>query len=148
MRFKKNVLMAFIGSILFWFANPAFSSDCTQARKTPKAPSKIYGAKNPVKATPENISAGKALYLKEAKPLACAKCHGEKGDGKGKMAKGMKPSPRNFTCKSMMDKIPDGQLFWIIKNGSKGTGMMPFKKISDKQIWRIISYIRQFNTGE
>ncbi len=148
MKFKKNVLMAFIGSILFWSANPAFSSDCLQTRKTLKAPLKIYSAENPVKPTPENISAGKALYLKEAKPLACVKCHGEKGDGEGKMAKGMKPPPRDFTCKSMMDKIPDGQLFWIIKNGSKGTGMMPFKKIRDKQIWRLISYIRQFNTGE
>jgi mono/diheme cytochrome c family protein len=148
MKFRKNALMAFIGSILFWFANPAFSADCLQERKTPKAPSKIYKAKNPVKPTSKNLSMAKALYLKEAKPLACAKCHGEKGDGKGKMAKGMNPPPRNFTCKSMMDKIPDGQLYWIIKKGSKGTGMMPFKGLGEKEVWRLVRYIRQFNDGE
>jgi len=148
MTFKKLVLVAFFSFVFIWMGSPAFSADCTQARKTPKAPSKIYNAKNPVKATPKNLSRAKAYYLKEAKPLACAKCHGEKGDGKGKMSKGMKPPPRNFSCKSMMDKIPDGQLYWIIRKGSKGTGMMPFKSLTEKDTWRLVRYIRQFNDGE
>jgi len=142
------MLMALSSLFLVGISSPAFSSDCSQIRNTPKAPAKIYKAKNPVKPTPANISAGKALYHKEAKPIACAKCHGEKGDGQGKMSKGMNPHPRNFICKSMMDKIPDGQLFWVIKNGSKGTGMMPFKTLRDKEIWRLIRYIRLFNNGK
>ncbi len=139
------MLVVFVGFILVGSGSPAFSSDCSQERKTPKAPAKFYKAENPIKPTTANLSAGKVLYLKEAKPIACVKCHGEKGDGEGKMSKGMKPPPRNFTCKSMMDKIPDGQLFWIIKKGSKGTGMMPFKALTDKEIWRLVGYIRQFN---
>jgi len=44
-----------------------------------------------------------------------------------------------------MNKIPDGQLYWVIKNGSKGTGMMGFKALSEDQIWQVVSYIRQFS---
>jgi len=52
------------------------------------------------------------------------------------------PPPRNFTCGSMMKDISDGQLFWIIKNGSPGTGMMPFVGLPDEQVWQMIHYVR------
>jgi hypothetical protein len=41
-----------------------------------------------------------------------------------------------------MEQISDGQLFWIIKNGSKGTSMPPYSKLSDRKIWQLIQYIR------
>jgi hypothetical protein len=31
----------------------------------------------------------------------------------------------------MIKDTPDGQLFWIIQYGSKGTGMMGFKTLKD-----------------
>ena len=128
------------------FYSPVFSADCSQNRKTPKAPDNIYSKENPLQPTPENLSAGKNLYEKKAKPLACVKCHGENGDGLGKIAKGMTPNPRNFTCKDMMKDIPDGQLFWIIQNGSKGTTMMGYKGLKEEQIWQLIAYIRKFSS--
>jgi mono/diheme cytochrome c family protein len=124
---------------------PVMAADCVQKRKTPKAPSNIYKQTNPLEHTPENITAGKSLYQKGAKPLACFQCHGTNGGGNGKMANGMQPEPRDFSCKAMMKTIPDGQLFWVVKNGSKGTGMMGFKNLKDNQIWQVISYIRQFS---
>jgi hypothetical protein len=42
----------------------------------------------------------------------------------------------------MMKDIPDGQLFWIIKNGSPETGMMSFVGLPDEQVWQVIQYIR------
>jgi mono/diheme cytochrome c family protein len=34
-------------------------------------------------------------------------------------------------------------MFWIIKNGSKGTGMIAHKNtLKDKEIWDVIKYIR------
>jgi len=33
-------------------------------------------------------------------------------------------------------------LFWIIKNGSQGTGMMAYKAMEDNQIWQLILHIR------
>ena len=144
--FDRRIYLVGMISFLVLSVYPALvlASDCVQKRKTPQAPSKIYKQSNPLEATPENILAGKELYTKGAKPLACVQCHGILGSGKGKMARGMTPKPRDFSCQAMMKNIPDGQLFWVIKNGSKGTGMMGFKILTDNQIWQTVSYIRQF----
>jgi Cytochrome C oxidase, cbb3-type, subunit III len=42
----------------------------------------------------------------------------------------------------MMRELSDGQLFWVIKNGSAGTGMMSFAGLPDDQVWQLIAYIR------
>ena len=115
---------------------------CVQPRKTAKAPDDFWAKTNPLAASAGAINAGKTLFLKTAQPVACAMCHGERGDGKGFMGAALAPPPRNFTCGPMMKNLPDGQLFWIIKNGSPGTGMMSFAAIPDEQVWQIIHYIR------
>ena len=134
-------------SFLFLFEYPtlALADDCVQKRKTPQAPGNIFKQANPLGVTAENISAGEKLYTKGAKPLACIQCHGAMGKGDGKIAMGMTPKPRDFSCLAMMKDIPDGQLYWVIKNGSKGTGMMGYKTLKDEQVWQIVSYIRQFS---
>ena len=86
---------------------------------------------------------GKKLYHKAAKPMACKMCHGEKGDGGGKLGKALKPRPRNFSCSETMKNVSPGQMFHIIKNGSPGTGMAAHgKTLKDKEIWDLIKYIR------
>ena len=115
---------------------------CAQPRKTAKAPDEFLAKTNPLSASAGTIAAGKALFLKTAQPVACVLCHGEQGDGKGPMGAALVPPPRNFTCGSMMKDIPDGQLFWIIKNGSQGTGMMSYAGLPDEQMWQLIQYIR------
>ena len=118
------------------------SKGCVQERKTKKAPDSYRTKKNPLTVSQSHIQAGKALFMKDAKPVPCQMCHGKKGDGKGPGAGGMNPRPRDFTCSSMMNDIPDGQLFWIVKNGSPGTGMMAFRKLKDDQIWQLVHYLR------
>ena len=54
----------------------------------------------------------------------------------------MVPAPRNFTCGQTLKDIPEGQLFWIIKNGSPGTGMIAFAGMPDDEVWQLIHYIR------
>lgn len=115
---------------------------CIQPRKTAKAPDDFLSKTNPLAASADTINAGKTLFLKTAQPVACAMCHGEQGNGKGFMGAALVPPPRNFTCGSMMKDIPDGQLFWIIKNGSPGTGMMSFAAMPDEQVWQLIHFIR------
>jgi mono/diheme cytochrome c family protein len=117
------------------------SGDCPQQRGTIKAPDDIYTLENPQRPSPERIAVGRRLYEKGAIP-ACEMCHGLKGDGKGTLATQFEPRPRNFTCAEMLDEIPDGQLFWIIRNGSPDTGMPGYKKLSDDGIWAIILYLR------
>ena len=113
-----------------------------QPRKTAKAPDEFLAKTNPLPASAGSIAAGKTLFLKTAQPVVCAMCHGEHGDGKGLMGAALVPPPRDFTCGAMMKGIPDGQLFWIIKNGSSGTGMMPFAGLPDEQAWQLVHYIR------
>ena len=115
---------------------------CIQPRKTAKAPDDFLVRTNPLPASAGTINAGKTLFLKTAQPVVCAMCHGEQGDGKGVMGAALVPAPRNFTCGAMMNDLVDGQLFWVIKNGSPGTGMMSFAAMPDEQVWQVIHYIR------
>ena len=121
------------------------SGICPQSRKTEKASSRYVLKQNPLFATAKNIERGKLLYQTEAKPMACKMCHGIRGNGNGRLARGLEPAPRNFTCEDTMKSLSDGQLFWIIKNGSKGTAMQAHKfTLSDKDIWQIIHYLKSF----
>jgi cytochrome c553 len=115
---------------------------CPQNRKTNTAPSAYLEKENPLRKEPRHIKKGKVLSHIKAKPIACKQCHGMKGDGQGAMSLHMNPKPRNFTCNLTMEDISDGQLFWIIKNGSKGTSMPSYSHLSDRKIWQLIHYIR------
>jgi mono/diheme cytochrome c family protein len=135
-----------LASAGFLFAqNPP--GQCPQQRSTVKAPGEIYVLKNPQRSTPERLAIGRRLYEKAATP-ACEMCHGARGDGKGTLATQFEPRPRNFTCAEMLDEIPDGQLFWIIRNGSPDTAMPAYKKLSDRSIWRIILYLRTLSKSK
>lgn len=118
------------------------SGVCPQPRKTVKAPDAFLSKVNPLPASADRVQAGKLLFLQTAQPVACAMCHGKEGNGQGFMGAALIPPPRNFTCGTMMKDIPDGQLFWIIKNGSPGTGMMSFAGLPDEQVWQLIHYVR------
>ena len=93
------------------------------------------------------IAKGKALF--EGKAF-CRACHG--ADGKGsrhrtsscRSSKG--PLPRNFTDKAWQARRTDGELFWILKNGSPGTDMGPFIPfvVSEEEAWQLIHYVRSF----
>jgi len=136
---KKFILFI---TVIFTLAlvSSAYAVKCPEPRKTKSAPVSFVKIKGVVNADKAN---GKKLFNKTAKPIACKMCHGKTGAGDGKLGKVLKPHPRNFTCKATMKKISAGQMFWIIKNGSKGTGMVAHKKtLKDKEIWDIIKYIR------
>jgi mono/diheme cytochrome c family protein len=121
------------------------SGVCPQPRKTARAPGKFRKMENPLPSTPDHIKAGETLFQQTAQPIACMNCHGTKGDGQGPMGAALTPNPRNFTCGETMKEISDGQLFWIVKKGSLGTGMMAFPGLSDDQIWQLIHYIRSLS---
>lgn len=121
----------------------AGEAQCPQPRSTAKAPEDFFNITNPLEGTTENIEKGRLLFQLDAQPT-CTVCHGS-GDGLGMMSGGLTPPPRNFMCKDTMEKISDGQLFWIIKNGSPGTGMPSFSDLSDEQVWQLIHFIRQLS---
>jgi mono/diheme cytochrome c family protein len=116
-------------------------AQCPQTRSTTKAPEELYNKTNPIENTADNIEKGRLLFQLDAQPT-CTVCHGS-GNGLGMMSGGLNPPPRNFTCKETMESISDGQLFWIIKNGSPGTGMSSFENLNDQEIWQLVHFIRQ-----
>ena len=111
-------------------------------RFTGKAPEAIYALSNPLGHGAQNIAAGRRLYEKDAAP-PCQRCHGIKGDGQGPLAAQFDPPPRNFACAQTVNGIADGQLFWIIRNGSPGTSMPSFHALRDEQIWQVVMYLRE-----
>ena len=136
----KKIILFIIVIFTLAVVNSAYAVKCPEPRKTKSAPASFVKIKDVVNADKAN---GKKLFNKTAKPIACKMCHGKTGAGDGKLGKILKPYPRNFTCKATMKKVSAGQMFWIIKNGSKGTGMVAHKKtLKDKEIWDVIKYIR------
>jgi mono/diheme cytochrome c family protein len=94
-------------------------------------------------ASPEIVAEGKALF--EGKGT-CINCHGKEGNGQGPAGAVLNPGPRDFTNCKFHKKRKDGELMWVIKNGSPGTGMVPLvpATISEEEAWKVIAYERSF----
>ena len=117
---------------------------CPQPRFTGQAPQPQYSQRNPLPASRAHLKAGRRLYRGKAEQgVDCAICHGRKGDGLGPLSDQFVPPPRNFTCEATINGVPDGQLFWIIRNGSPGTGMPAHDSLSDEAIWQLILELRR-----
>ncbi|HLF86340.1 MAG TPA: c-type cytochrome [Nitrospiria bacterium] len=97
--------------------------------------------KNPVASNPANIAKGKDLFTGKA---TCFTCHGETGDGNGPAGAALDPLPRNFKNAKFQASKTDGELFWVIKNGSAGTGMISYvpSVITEQEAWEIITFER------
>lgn len=117
--------------------------DCPQPRFTGRAPAEYIERVNPLTMDEDTLAEGERLYSGKSKSIACALCHGAKGDGKGVLAKQYSPPPRNFACRETINGIADGQLFWIIRYGSPDTAMPPARDLTDRQVWQLVSYLRR-----
>ncbi len=97
---------------------------------------------SPLPDAPEWVEKGKAIY--EGKGT-CLNCHGKSGRGDGPGGLSLNPSPRNFSHHGMWRHRTEGEIFWVIKNGSLGTGMIPFGGLlTDEEIWTVMQYERSF----
>lgn len=141
---KALLLVVLAAGLSGWgvaFAEYPPTAQCPQPRFTGKAPEPFYSQANPIAADRASVASGRALYERGASP-SCQLCHGIKGDGMGPLSGQFDPRPRNFACKETVNGIPDGQLFWIVRNGSPGTSMPDFRSLRDEQIWQIVLYLR------
>jgi len=99
--------------------------------------------KNPFEATDENIAQGKAIFHGKA---FCVTCHGRDGKGLGDIPGLVGKLPRNFTDKVWQAARTDGELFWILRNGSPGTDMASFIPLvlTEEEAWHVLLYVRSF----
>jgi mono/diheme cytochrome c family protein len=73
----------------------------------------------------------------------CATCHGAPGVPWQKFSEGLNPGPPDLA--EVGKQREPAQLFWVIKNGIKMTGMPSFGAIGadDKEIWSIVAFVKK-----
>lgn len=72
----------------------------------------------------------------------CVHCHGAPGIGRDDWAKGLYPEGPDLT--EPAKEMSDAELFWIVKNGIKMTGMPSFGKThDDDHIWNIVAFMKK-----
>ena len=101
------------------------------------SPASAKKLKSPLATTDENIEAGRALFNRN-----CASCHGEGGKAKTDVAVSMKVKPADLTGHAMHG-ITDGEIYWVIANGIKTSGMPAFSpKTKPDERWQMALYVK------
>ena len=120
----------------------AFHPDIYEPRVPPELLEELQDMDNPYPASPERIEAGRKIYFGKG---LCVTCHSK--NGKGVRLPGH--SPRDFTELKWQELRTDGEMMWILRNGSPGTGMpvRVGKVISEEEGWNVIHFIRTFSQG-
>lgn len=100
---------------------------------------------NPLPATPAVVEKGRELYHGKG---FCVACHGLEGRGitdvDTSVLKGALPT--DFTKVEWQAARTDGELMWVLKNGSPGTAMASFVPVvlTEEDAWQVIRYLRSF----
>ncbi|MGE5324929.1 MAG: c-type cytochrome [Actinomycetota bacterium] len=87
--------------------------------------------------SPESVAEGDKLYGAE-----CAMCHGMSAHTPTDAGRWMYPRAADLTS-SAVQGYSNRELFWIIKNGIRLSGMPAFGRVeSDDHIWSLVHYLR------
>jgi len=96
-------------------------------------------AKNPVAATPEILADARPHFADH-----CANCHANDGSGKTEIGQNLYPNAPDMRKRDTQD-LSDGELFYIIHNGIRFTGMPAWggeDPAQDQDSWKIVHFIR------
>ena len=96
----------------------------------------------PANASAESLWNGMQHYARY-----CALCHANNGSGeKTPLGSGLYPKPPDLRAGDTQ-RLTDGELFYIIDNGVRFTGMPAFgtgesTPAGDKQLWELVQFVR------
>ena len=101
-------------------------------------PASARGAQNPIAETQENLRDARLHFADH-----CAICHANDGGGDTPIGRNLYPKPPDLRQEDTQ-KLADGELFWIIENGVRFTGMPAFGGAhgSEQDSWKLVSFIR------
>jgi mono/diheme cytochrome c family protein len=141
----KHAVFTCCALALVGFGSPVWCAD-EEVLRPRVPPDQIEEARswaNPLPATQENLDKGRAIFHGKA---FCVTCHGRDGTGLGDIPGLRGKLPRNFTDRVWQKARTDGELFWILRNGSPGTDMAPFIPLvlTDEEAWQVLLYVRSF----
>lgn len=78
--------------------------------------------------------------------LDCTICHGVDGRAQTPSGQWMYPRAADLTSKRVQS-YSDQELFWVINNGVRFTGMPAFGKIeTPEHVWALVAYVRTLQT--
>jgi mono/diheme cytochrome c family protein len=102
-------------------------------------PAKAKAQENPVRNSPEILAEARAHWADH-----CASCHANDGSGDTVMGKRMYPPAPDMRAAATQN-LSDGELFYIIQNGIRLTGMPAWGGGSDhdaEDSWKLVHFIR------
>jgi mono/diheme cytochrome c family protein len=128
------LLILVVAAGLVLAAGVSILHDGLSARATPTAleaaiarsvrhlaiPSGARATRNPLSASDANLHDARMHFADH-----CATCHGNDGSGTSMIGQGLYPKPPDLRLPETQ-KLSDGELFWIIENGVRFTGMPGF----------------------
>ena len=86
---------------------------------------------------PALVDRGLALYHAQ-----CTQCHGAPGFPPQLFALGLTPVPKNLAHAAR--ERTSAELYWVIKNGIKMTGMPAWEfRLSDRDLWAVVAFLRE-----
>lgn len=94
---------------------------------------------NPVALSPEVLADGRAHFADH-----CAVCHANDGSGETEMGRNMYPRAPDMRHPATQN-LSDGELFWIIENGIRFTGMPGWSAGAgggEEATWHLVHFIR------
>jgi mono/diheme cytochrome c family protein len=141
------ILICAIGAGWFWITSTGMS-----ARATPGAVETFLGRsirnmsipkdarrlQNPMTASPETLIEAQRHFADH-----CASCHGNDGRGGTEMGQKLYPPAPDMTLPATQN-LTDGELYYIIENGVRFTGMPAWGAggPNDHDTWHLILFIR------
>jgi mono/diheme cytochrome c family protein len=100
-------------------------------------PASAQALKNPVTASTESLQEARMHFADH-----CATCHGNDGSGDTMIGRGLYPKPPDLR-QPETQKLSDGELFWVIENGVRFTGMPAFSSPGmQDESWKLVHFIR------
>jgi len=141
-------VLLFFGGAVYWLV----SANGFSARTIPtpverlvmralhrwSVPLRARSAANPVAFSPEVWAESRAHFADH-----CASCHGNDGRGNTAMGRNLFPKAPDMTLAATQNKT-DGELYWIIENGIRLTGMPAWGAggPDDADSWKLVHFIR------
>ena len=95
----------------------------------------VKSRKNPLDSSPAAIEEARDHFADH-----CAVCHANDGSGKTAINEGLYPPAPNLR-EEETQRLTDGELFAIIQNGIRFTGM-PGWDDSDDETWKLVLFLR------